>query len=174
MKIKTLILISLLITLSFVSCFSVAHHFNKTSNSLIVALQVIDDSLIKVTVTNISDSTIEAYSYVKTHENHYDYFELEALSPDNDRFCLSFSDDRDKSAPIIETLKPGSSLTHTINLKSWAERWFNKSVLKKAGFNYLPHGIKIRMKYFKGECSNCNEYYKSIWSGVIYSDWVEY
>ena len=145
-----------------------------TNNSLKVSLKVLDDSLICITVTNVSQSPISAYSYVKTYENHYDYFEIEAVTPDYDKMYFSFWDSREKSAPIIVILKPQESFSHTINLIAWSERSINQETLKRAGLNHLPHGIKIRAKYRNSPCTNCNEYYKAIWAGYIYSEWVKF
>jgi hypothetical protein len=145
-----------------------------TANDLAVSLKVLNDSLISITVLNTGKSVIRAYSYVKTYENHYDYFEIEAKTPDNDQMVFVFLDDRDKSAPVIVELKPGESFSHTINLLSWSERSVNHNTLKKAGLYHLPHGIKIRAKYRNNPCDNCNEYYKSIWTGYVYSDWVNF
>jgi hypothetical protein len=145
-----------------------------TSNQLAVSLKVLNENEINITVTNVCSKIVRAYSYVKTYENHYDYFEVEALTPDHDEMVFSFVDSRDKSAPIIVELKPGESFSHTIDLIKWSERSVNVDVLKRAGLNHLPHGIKIRAKYRNSPCDNCNEYYKSIWTGFIYSKWVNF
>lgn len=144
------------------------------NTDLSVALKVLDDSLVSVTVKNESDKMIRAYSHVETYERHYDYIEIHALTPDHEELVISFVDDRDKSAPVIVELKPGESFSHTINLVHWAARSINKPALEKEGFYYFPKGIKIRAKYRNSACDNCNEYYKSIWTGFIYSDWVDF
>lgn len=146
----------------------------KSVNGLSVNLIVLNDSMISIAVQNNSDNLIRAYSHVETYERHYDFFEIEVLTPDMDEIILSFYDDRDKSASIVVELKPGESFSHDINLLRWAERSVNIDELKRAGLYQLPHGIKIRAKYRNTPCDNCNEYYKSIWSGFIYSDWVDF
>lgn len=85
-----------------------------------------------------------------------------------------FYTDREKSAPVIVELKSGENFSHTIDLFQWSEQSINKETLKKAGFNHLPNRIKIRAKYRNSPCENCNNYYKSIWTGYIYSDWVDF
>jgi len=145
----------------------------KQINDLTLTLKVLNNSQIIISVYNNSKSLIKAYSYVQADENHYDYFEIEALTPDYDEMVFSFYTDREKSAPIIVELMPGDSFSHTIDLQYWAEH-SNKETLKKAGFNYLPHGIKIRAKYLNSPCENCNEYYKSIWTGYVYSEWIDF
>ena len=147
---------------------------SKQTNDLVVTLKVLNDTLINISVKNVGKSLIRAYSYVKTNENHYDYFEIEAITPDHDKMYFSFYDSRDKSASIIIELKPSESFSHTIDFLQWTERNINKETLKEAGLNNLPHGIKIRAKYRNSPCENCNEYYKSIWTGYIYSDWVDF
>lgn len=156
-------------------CLKAGAHFSKAdTNGLSLKLDVLNNNEIRVTVKNISKKVIMAYSYVKTYENHYDYFEVEAQTPDGDKIFLSFVADREQSAPVIVELKPGESFSHKINLKQWAERPINSKSLKDAGLNHLPNGIKIRAKYLKQPCSDCSEYYKSIWSGYIYSDWQKF
>lgn len=144
------------------------------NTDLSVNLKVIDDSLINVTVKNVSDKMIRAYSHVETYERHYDYIEIHCITPDHEEFVISLIDSRDKSAPVIVELKPGESFSHTINLIRWSERSVNKASLEKEGFNHFPRGIKIRAKYRNSACDNCSEYYKSIWTGYVFSEWVDF
>ena len=146
----------------------------KLKKDLLVTLKVLNDSQIIFTVKNVSNKVIQAYSHVKSDETHYDYFEIEATTPDHDKMYFVLHGDRDKSAPVIVTLKPGESFSHTINFVQWAERNINKETLKRAGLNHLPHGIKIRAKYLNSPCDNCNEALKAIWTGFVYSDWVDF
>lgn len=139
-----------------------------------ITLKVLNNTQLKITVSNISNRLIKAYSHVETNEKHYDYIEIEAITPDHDEMVFSFYDNRDKSAPVIVELKPSESFSHVIDFLKWSERNVNIETLKKAGFNHLPKGIKIRAKYRNSPCNNCNEYYKSIWTGFIYSDWVDF
>jgi hypothetical protein len=164
----------ILILVSISTAFCIEKTEKSSKNNLTVALKVLDANRIMVTVKNISDKNILAYSHVETYEKHYDYFEVEALTPDHDEMFFDFVDARDKSAPVIIKLEPGESFSHTIDYIKWTERSINKAVLKKAGFNTLPHGIKIRVKYFNAPCSSCSEYYKSIWNGTVYSEWVDF
>lgn len=147
---------------------------SKFENGLIISLKVLNDSQIFISVKNNSFTLIKAYSHVETYEMHYDFFEIEVLTPDHDEMVFSFYDDRNRSASIIVELNPGESFSHTIDLIQWSERNINKETLNSAGFNHLPHGVKIRAKYRNSPCDNCNEYYKSIWTGSIYSDWVDF
>ena len=127
-----------------------------------------------ITVKNISKNIIRAYSHVKSDELHYDYFEIEAKTPDNDMMYFVFYGERDKSAPVVVSLKPGESFSHTIDFLNWAQRSINNQTLKEAGLNHLPHGIKIRAKYRNSPCDNCSDDLKSIWTGFVYSDWVDF
>jgi len=146
----------------------------KQTKELAVNLKVLNTTQINITVKNISKDLIKAYSYVKAEDSQYDYFEIEAITPDHEQMVFIFYTDREKSAPVIVELKPGESFSHTIDLLQWSEQSSNKETLKRAGFNHLPNGIKIRAKYRNSPCENCNEYYKSIWTGYVYSDWVEF
>lgn len=139
-----------------------------------VSLKKLTENQINITVTNAGKKNIRAYSHVEAGEKHYDYFEVEALTPDGERMYFNFTESRLKSAPVIVDLKPAGNFSHTIDLVQWSGRSTNKQSLKKAGFNNLPHGIKIRLKYFNQPCDNCSEYYKSIWTGYVYSDWIQF
>lgn len=168
-------ILTIILGLSIMTAFSQSPTSVNTNDSgLVVTLKVLNEREINITVTNISQTMIRAYSHVNTYETHYDYFEIEALTPDNDSMYFVLVDDRDKSAPVIVELKPGESFSHTIDFVQWAGRSVNKATLERAGLNHLPHGIKIRAKYRNSPCDNCNEYYKSIWTGYVFSDWVEF
>jgi hypothetical protein len=144
------------------------------ADELKVELKALDENNINISVNNISNKNITAYSYVKTYENQYDYFVIEALIPGHDKIVLYFIDDRDQSGPVIVKLLPGESISHDIDLVKWSTRRINKDALKKSGFEHLPHGIKIRAKYTNAPCKDCNDYYKSIWTGSVYSGWVDF
>lgn len=146
----------------------------KQIKELAVNLKVLNKTQINITVKNISKKNIKAYSYVKSDDKQYDYFEIEAITPDHEQMVFIFYTDREKSAPVIVELKSGENFSHTIDLFQWSEQSINKETLKKAGFNYLPNRIKIRAKYRNSPCENCNDYYKSIWTGYVYSDWVDF
>jgi hypothetical protein len=165
---KTLLLLIPVLLFPFV------FHNPEEAKGLGVLVEVLKNDSIRITVKNISKKTITAYSHVECGEKHYDWFEVEGLTPDHDKLYFSFTDDREKSAPIIVSLKPGKSFSHTISLSAWAVRAGNKEMMKKAGFNYLPHGIQIRVKYRNSPCSDCSDYYKSIWTGYVYSNWVKF
>jgi hypothetical protein len=175
-------LLVLILSFTLLSSFEVIYQNDEPNicpkisqnDELEVSLTALNDSSIMVSVKNISNKTIRLYSHVISEYNHYDYFEIEALTPDYDKFYLNFYDDREKSASIIVELKPNESFSHTIDLLAWSKHSVNVLSLKNAGYNYLPKGIKIRVKYRNSPCDNCNNYYKSIWTGFIYSDWVNF
>jgi hypothetical protein len=148
--------------------------FKINADELKVELKVLDKNNINIKVTNITDKNILAYSHVKTYENQYDYFTIEALVPGHEKMVLYFIDDRDQSGPVIVKLLPGESISHDIDLVKWSVRRININALKKAGLDQLPNGIKIRAKYSNAPCRDCNDYYKSIWSGSVYSGWVDF
>lgn len=163
--------ITLLLIFTFLS-----HNFGKVllsenKTELNLDLKLLNDSLINITVKNTSDYLIKAYSHVETHEKQYDYFEIEALTLDHDKMIFSFYGNRDKSYPVVIELKPGESFSHTINLLHWSARNINKQTLTDAELNQLPHGVKIRAKYRNNSCENCD---KSIWTGYVYSNWIDY
>lgn len=137
-------------------------------------LLVQSDSNIVVTVTNTSKKNIEAYSHVETYERHYDYFSLDCETEDGKKFELNFLADRDKSASVIVKLAPGESFSHTINIEAWSRRDINVASLKAAGLKSLPDKFTMKAVYRNEPCTTCNDYYKSIWSGSVESEMVEY
>lgn len=145
------------------------------NKELLVELTVLDEDSIKIKVTNISDKMLRLYSHVEADIRHYDYFEVEAITPDNEHLYFSFVGDRDKSAPVILELEPNKSFEHEINLLEWANSAYNQRTLKTIGFNHLSSFkfFKMRAKYFNQPCEDCSDYYKSIWSGYCYSEWTK-
>lgn len=143
--------------------------------SLKIDLKVLKEGKIQVSVTNLTNKTLRLYSHVKAEENHYDYFEIEAYTPDYEHiYGISLMKDRDKSAPVIVELSSQKNFTHIINLDYWVGMYHNQLILKKYGLQTLPQkcGVKIRVKYRNSPCTDCSEYYKAIWTGYVYSDWV--
>ncbi|MEI6346822.1 MAG: hypothetical protein WCP69_02635 [Bacteroidota bacterium] len=120
----------LVLILSFIllTSFEVIYHNDKPNicpnisqnDELNASLTVLNDSCILVTVKNISNKTIRLFSHVISEYKQYDYFEVEAITPDYDKFYLNFYDDREKSASIIVELKPNESFSHTIDLLAWS------------------------------------------------------
>lgn len=146
---------------------------SRNTKELLVDLTILDENFIEITVTNISEKIVRAYSHVLADELHYDYFEVEAITPDYEHLYFSFYADREKSAPIIVELQPQESFTHKIDLLSWANSSTNKATLETIGFQQLSsfRSFKLRAKYRNSPCQDCNAYYKSIWSGYCYSEW---
>jgi hypothetical protein len=148
---------------------------NNPNKSLKVDLKVLKEGKIQVKITNISSSSLDLYSHVKAGEKlHYDFFELEAKTPDYEHiYGIDFIDNRDKAYPVVVQLKPNTSFSHTINLVEWSEKEHNKQTLwKYAQIQSLPQkcGIKIRIKYYNSQ----TEEGKRIWQGYAYSDWVSW
>jgi len=146
------------------------------SKDLKVNLKVVKGGKIEVSVTNITTKMLRLYSHVIADIKHYDYFEIEAYTPDYEHiYGISMAGDRDKSAPVIVELAPQKSFSHTIDLNYWLATPHNIQTLQRyAQLQTLPDkcGVKIRVKYRNSPCTDCNEYYKSIWTGYAYSEWV--
>jgi hypothetical protein len=145
-------------------------------SDLKLELKILDKREIWLKITNLSPKMIRAYSHIIGEEKHYDYFEIEAITPDYDQLYFSLSDERLKSAPVIVELQTNESFEHTIDLLTWANRPVNRATLQRAGLNHLTDlkSLKIRAKYRNSPCQNCNEYYQSIWTGFVYSEWKNY
>lgn len=149
-------------------------HAAKNASDLMVTLKVLSATEINISVKNISKHLIRLYSHVNAQEKHFDFFDVEAITLDFREMVFRFFDDRNRSARIIVELKPNESFSHTIDFVAWTKRTANKETFKKVGLTKLPTGTKIRAKYYNTPCENCNEYYKSIWTGSVYSDWVNF
>jgi hypothetical protein len=145
------------------------------STDLKLELKILNTREILVKITNVSQQMIRAYSHVIGEEKHYDNFEIEAITPDYEHLYFSFYDDRLRSAPVIVELQAQESFEHTIDFLAWANRQVNRATLQTAGLNHLSDfkALKLRAKYRNSPCQNCNEYYKSIWTGFVYSDWIK-
>ncbi len=147
-----------------------------TNSSLVdlkLELKILNKREIWLKITNLSPQMICAYSHVIGEEKHYDYFEIEAATPDYEHLYFSLYNERLKSAPVIVELQPNESFEHTIDLLAWINREVNWATLQRAGLQHLSDlkSLKIRAKYRNSPCQNCNEYYKSIWTGFVYSEW---
>lgn len=161
------------ILLTLLLPFSIMAQDDTQNKSLQVDLKVLKDGKIEVKITNIYSHDLYLNSHVKAGENlHYDFFELEAITPDYEHiYGIDFIDDRDKAYLVVAQLKPKESITHTINLLEWTEKVHNQQTLwKYAQIRSLPQkcGVKIRIKYY----NSLTEEKRKIWKGHVYSDWV--
>lgn len=153
--------------------FSIMAQDDTQNKSLQVDLKVLKDGKIEVKITNIYSHDLYLNSHVKAGESlHYDFFELEAKTPDYEHiYGIDFIDSRDKAYPVTIQLKPKESITHTINLLELLEKAHNKQTLwEYAKIRSLPQkcGVKIRIKYYNSQ----TEEKRKIWRGYVYSDWV--
>jgi hypothetical protein len=112
-------------------------------------------------------------SHIKTHETQLDWyrFRLEYLAPDDKGRCdpaharratrdIEIVDDRDKSIPIIRTLAPGGSISHTVDLQAWASRTTN-------GATRIPPGLyQVSVVYWVTDFGFKKE---QIWKGTVES-----
>jgi hypothetical protein len=151
--------------------FLLVQQLSSAQSGLSASLEVVKNDSIRITVKNISKKTVAAYSNVICRENQYDYFELEAITPDNKKLVFNFYDDRPTYAPVLALLGPNESFSHTISLTDWSDRIINQAALKNAGLKSLPRGTKLRAKYLSSEADSFNHF---IWSGYVYSDWVTF
>jgi len=153
---------------------TVGFNWSKPINGLQLGIKA-QGALITLELKNISDKTIIAYSHVETHEIQYDWFSFRVFLKDGFRltvnngiliespisyFPVNLSDFREISAPVYKSLGPGESISHTINLFNWIGRNVNNN-LKLEG-NY-----EIQAIYKNEPCTDCSEFYKSFWTGII-------
>lgn len=126
-------------------------------------------AIITVELKNIGNKPITAYSHVETYERHYDWFsfrvyakEAEVSGVNKSFIPILLVSDREQSAPVHVSLKPGDAITHSINLFDWMNRKVNQN-LKLSG------EFQIQAVYKNDPCTDCNDFYKSIWVGTLES-----
>jgi hypothetical protein len=81
-------------------------------------------SSIDLTFKNTGTTPLTFTTHVKAGLDHYDYLTVELTGPKGSR-VMRFSEDRDKSAPIDETIKPGGTLTRSVDLALWSIHGYN-------------------------------------------------
>lgn len=128
-----------------------------------------NEAFLFVRIENTGNTSITTYSHVLTHEKHYDWFSIRLFSKeavlseyDNRYIPITLMDSRDKSAAIFDTLQPGEHFEHMINLHEWIGRDINQNLS-------LEGEYQIQVIYENKPCTNCNEFYKSFWTGNIES-----
>jgi hypothetical protein len=77
---------------------------------------------------------------------------------------IAIADDRDKSIPIVQTLAPGASVTHTVDLQAWASRKINGATRIPPGLYQVSVAYKVTARDggFMGEK-------EKIWRGALES-----
>jgi hypothetical protein len=130
-----------------------------------------------VVLKNVSESPLAVLSHIATHETQLDWyrFRLEYLAPDEKGRCdpaharratrdIGIVDDRDKSIPIVRTLAPGGSITHTVDLQAWANRRINGATRIPPGLYQVSvvYRVTARGGGFLGEKEH-------IWRGIVES-----
>jgi hypothetical protein len=122
-----------------------------------------------VTIQNVSKKPIKIESYIKTDEKQYDWysFELSWLVPSKDGCgkwastksrTIQLDDSRDKSVEITETLAPGATISHDIDVSNWAARSRNGSEPLTPGVYQISIVYDVPQAYSKG-----------VWEGRITS-----
>lgn len=81
-------------------------------------------STLDVTFKNTSTAPVTFTTHVRAGNIHHDDLKVTLTSPTGSR-SLTFWESREKSAPIDETIKPGGSLTRSVDLAAWAIRGEN-------------------------------------------------
>jgi hypothetical protein len=132
---------------------------------------------VTVILKNVSDAPIAVLSHIATHETHLDWyrFQLAYLAPDGKGRCdpkharhatrdIAIADARDKSIPIVQTLAPGASVTHTVDLQAWANRRINGATRIPPGAYQVSVAYKVTAKDggFIGE-------QEKVWRGALES-----
>jgi len=91
---------------------------------------------ITITLTNQGPEMLKVLSHIAAHETHLDPFQAEiepatlcplptSLSDDPVSRTIGFTDERDKSAPVIKNLRHGDFISHEVDLQAWARRKVN-------------------------------------------------
>ena len=143
----------------------------------VLTLMILNRTDIKLTLTNRSNRALYLYSHVEAEENHYDFFEIEARTPDGEEMHVSLYEDRLKSAPVVELVDSQCSFSHTINLVHWANKPVNRQELSRAGLFTLSDIRSFRLRamyrYIPGSKRAFTQEYPHVWTGAIVSEWAE-
>jgi len=117
---------------------------------------------VQLALHNVGKKPITVRSYINAGERHYDPFEIVLEWPGLDgKACtkrnhldLELSDARKKSAAVDETIQPGQSLVHEIDVPAWAKRGVNGGTVLGGGY------YKVTARYrVSGE--------KALWNGLL-------
>ncbi|MBP9085222.1 MAG: hypothetical protein KBG15_03850 [Kofleriaceae bacterium] len=83
--------------------------------------------VVSVGLFNRGATTVCVESHIATHEIQDDRLEVSVATRNKPRTAVvvRFSDDRDKSAPVIVTLPPGATAWHDLDVVAWAARSVN-------------------------------------------------
>lgn len=151
---------------------------NPPAQALALTLTILNKTDIKLTLTNTSNAALYLYSHVEAEEKHYDFFHIEAASPDGDEMHFSLYEDRLKSAPIVELVQSQHSLSHTINVVHWANKPVNREELRRAGLFALsdirPFRLRAMYRYIPGTKHAFTQEYPHVWTGSIVSEWAQF
>jgi hypothetical protein len=137
---------------------------SKPSNDLELTATIEPDMLkVSLELHNTGTKPITVRSYINAGERHYDPFEITLEWPGLDaaKACtkrnhldLKLSDNRKKSAAVNETIEPGHSLVHEIDVPAWAKRAVNGATVLGGGY------YKVTARYrVSGE--------KALWNGLL-------
>jgi hypothetical protein len=146
--------------------------------ALFLSLTILNKTDIKLTLTNSSNAALYLYCHVAAEEKHYDFFHIEARTPDGDEMHFSLYEDRLKSAPIVELVQSQHSFSHTINLVHWANKPVNREELRRARLFTLSDIRSFRLRaiyqYIPGSKRTFTQEYPHVWTGSIVSEWGEF
>jgi len=127
----------------------------------------VEQSIVQMKLKNVSDKQIIIYSHVLSEVIHYDWFLIKLYPADADfrnsetrYLTLHLLGDREKSAPVTDTLQPGEFVQHQINIYDWIGINFNQ-------INISESTYQLVLNYENRHCTDCKEEYKRIWTGYI-------
>lgn len=89
---------------------------------------VVEENEVILSVQNTHADDLSVYTYVNAGEWHYDFFTLHLVSESGEKRAIVLMDTRNKSGSVPDTLKPGESIQHRINISDWAKRDFNGNI----------------------------------------------
>ncbi len=140
--------------------------FSDENNGLRLGVKTDQDTLY-MKLENVSAEPLIVYSHVLSHETHYDWFggqiyakEADVDAMDKSYIQITFSDSRDKSAAVTDTLAPGEFIVHRLRFSQWLLREVNNMRFLNGKFQYV-------LTYENHPCEDCSDEYKKIWTGYL-------
>ncbi|WP_125474083.1 hypothetical protein [Caballeronia humi] len=80
---------------------------------------------LSITWKNTGSTPLRVATHVFAGEKHFDWLTVTLTGRDGRARKLSFTDNRDESAPVVIDLVPGAITGETIDLDAWASRAAN-------------------------------------------------
>lgn len=105
--------------------------WGKAVDGLALGLSSPTKNVVRLHLKNAGNKVLDVWSYVEAEEVHLDFFQLRLENGGTRE--LRLYDDREESASVDATLKPGETLRHDLDVEDWSGREVNGGQALPAG-----------------------------------------